>query len=491
MQNRAASLVVPLLGLLASCSTALEPRNSGHETAQRQSIRKWAACDGRADDFQAVATAFAAASHGAFTLLIDCPVRLQMGLDNSRTLFIDDGTSVEFAGIGKFTIDNVFHPAFVIASSSDITLSNWDVEYVGGLPVNWDVGGYEQNGQLVKKSGYAQPAATFNDQTLAAWLTTHRNITFRGASPIWVGPANTSTVFYLTGDVSGLRVMGLKLHVPPQAGGDHFIPMAFSFSKNYKSNQVVTRQTALTAEYVAIPHGVTFADVDFDGTYFGWQGNVQDASFQHIRSHRYGDLQDQNGANVGGIGKWFAPPHLFYLNYSKDGDPALFNRRIKIQDVVDSGPRVGQARDQGQGDGTSGYALSLKIGGFDCQVDGYQSSRPDGFLDLLASDGLTISNVTATYDSSFLHNLYPGWRFPDSPYRNITAENIVITDLATDSVQAPIGSAMQSSNYHIVIRNVTVRLKHWSGSGAPRAVIAGDKNAVSIDYVIGSGPDGH
>ena len=472
---------VLLLSLSVSCSTGIQSRSP---PAGGQSIRKWAVCDGRADEFQAVATAFAAASHGAFKLIVDCPVRIHMGLDGSRALFIDDGTTVEFAGNGKFTIDNVFHPAFVVANSSNIRLADWDVEYVGGLPVNWDVGGYEQNGQLVKKAGYAQPATAFNDQTLTPWLTAHRGITFRAASAVWVGPTNTSALFYLTGDVSRLQVTRLRLHVPPAAGGDRFIPMAVSFSKNFKSNQVVTRETPLTSEYVAIPHEVTFTDIDLDGTYMGWQGNVQDATFQHIHSHRYGDLQDANGANVGGIGKWFAPPHLFYLNYSKDGDSALFNRHIKIQDVIDSGPRVGEARDK-EGERASGYALSLKIGGVDCQVDGYQSSRPDGFLDLLASNGVTIANVNATYDSSFLHNLYPGWRFPDSPYTNVTAENIVLTDLADHPVQAPIGSARQTSNSHIVIRNVTVHLRNWRGSSPPQAVIAGENNDVSINYSIG------
>src|SRR5208282_627634 len=115
---------------------------------------------------------------------------------------------------------------------------------------------------------------------------------------------------------------------------------------------------------------------------------VQDATFENITSHRYGDLQDANGGNVGGIGKWFAPPHLFYLNYVTDGDPALFNTNIQIRNVVDDGPRVGVARDKGGSDSISGYALSLKIGCIDCVVDTYSSSRPDGFLDVLPSNNL-------------------------------------------------------------------------------------------------------
>ncbi len=86
------------------------------------------------------------------------------------------------------------------------------------------------------------------------------------------------------------------------------------------------------------------------------------------------------------MGKWFAPPHLFYLSYAPNGDPALFNSNIRIRNVLDDGPRVGAARDKAASDGLSGYALSLKLGCVDCSVDNYITTRPDGFLDVLPSD---------------------------------------------------------------------------------------------------------
>src|SRR4029077_7646358 len=125
------------------------------------------------------------------------------------------------------------------------------------------------------------------------------------------------------------------------------IPVAFALAMNYKSKQTVTTKTPITGEYMAVPHDITFSNIVLDGTYMGWVGSVRDAVFENIQSHRYGDLQDARGQNVGGVGKWFAPPHLFYLNYLVDGDPALFNRNIRIHDVVDAGPRVGTARHKG------------------------------------------------------------------------------------------------------------------------------------------------
>lgn len=460
--------------------------------ATRKSIGGWVSCDGTTDDTEGVARAFAAARHSAFTLLVDCPVRLHSGVDIARAIFIDSGTNVAFSGAGKFTVDNVFHPAFVMANSNDIVLTNWNVEYDASLPVDWKTGGYENAGQFVASGSNAPPAGAFNNLTLTKWLTANRAIAFDSkqgyVSSHWVGQTNTSAVFFVTGDTFNVTVTGMRLYAPPTAGGDRFAPVVFSLTANYKSNQTVTSATPLTAQYVAIPHNLTFSDIDFDGTYMGWQGNTQNAVFDKIRSHRYSDLQDAKGGNVGGVGKWFAPPHLFYLSYLVDGDPALFNKNVRIHDVVDAGPRIGTARDKGGADTLSGYALSLKLGCVDCSVDTYTSNRPDGFMDVLASNGLTVSNVTATYDSAFLNNLFSGVRFPQTPYKDVAFDNVALTDTAQISVRMPVSSATQTSNENIVFKNVRTVINRWSGSGLPVPVVAGTGNSISMDVsILGTG----
>jgi hypothetical protein len=272
--------------------------------------------------------------------------------------------------------------------------------------------------------------------------------------------------------------------VPSTAGAERFVPVVFQFSPNYKSNQKVTANMPLTAQFYAVPHDLTFSNITLDGTYMGWVGGVQNAVFEHIRSHRYADLQGPQGENVGGVGKWFAPPHLFYLNYETKGDSALFNRNIRIHDVVDDGPRIGSARDKSGEEKLSGYALSLKIGCNDCSVDSYTSTRPDGFLDVLFADGLTISNVNATYDSTFLNNLFPGWRFPSSPYSNLTFENILLKDSAASAGYPPIGDSPVSTSKNIVLRNVQVKLNGYSGSRPLLPNIVGQGNQVALDYSI-------
>ena len=453
-----------------------------------KSIAGWVSCDGTTDDTTGVARAFAAARHSAFTLLVDCPVRLHIGTDIARTIFIDNGTNVTFSGAGKFTVDNVLHPAFVMANSNDIVLTNWNVEYDASLPVDSHTGGYENAGLMVASESNAPPAGAFNDLTLSKWLTANRAIVFDGkeghAAPIWVGPTNTSAVFYITGDASNVTVTGMRLYAPPTAGADRFVPMAFSMSANYKSNQNVTSATPQTAAHVTVPHNLTFYDIDFDGIYMGWQGGAQNAVFDKVRSHRYSDLQDAHGGNVGGVGKWFAPPHLFYLNYNIVGDHGLFNKNLRVHDVVDAGPRIGTPRDKGGADTLSGYADSIKIGGVDCSVDTYISKRPDGLMDVLSSDGLTVSNVSGTYNSAFLNNLFPGLRFPQLPYKNVTLDNVSLTDTASSSVRMPISSAAGASNENVVFKNVRTVINRWSGSGVPLPVVAGTGYSMSMDVSI-------
>jgi hypothetical protein len=478
----------PAQAIAGSASSSMVPVDAQNAPKLRKSIGNWVSCSGISDDTEGVARAFAAARHAAFTLVVDCPVRVHSGLDIGRVIYIDDGTTVEFTGAGKFTVDNVMHPAFVMANSTGITLTNWNVEYDALAPANPDVGGFANNGKFVTVAGHAQPSSAWNDIAMTSWVAANRALVFDRSEGIvrsrWAGSTNACAIFFINGDTSKVTITGLNVHVPSTAGAERFVPVVFQLSPNFRSNQKVTAKLPLTAQFYAVPHDLTFSNITLDGTYMGWVGGAQNVVFEHIRSHRYGDLQDPQGENVGGVGKWFAPPHLFYLVYDTTGDPALFNRKIRIHDVVDDGPRIGSARDKSGTDKLSGYALSIKIGCNDCSVDTYTTTRPDGFLDVLSADGLTISNVNATYDSAFLNNLFPGWRFPSSPYSNLIFENIALNDSAASTVYPPIGDSPLASNKNIVFRNVQVKLNRWSGSRPLLPNIVGQGNQVALDYSI-------
>lgn len=412
--------------------------------------------------------------------MIDCPVNVKIGSDISRPIFIDNGTSVEFTGNGKFTVDNQFIPAFVMANSNNITLTNWNVEYDGGISVIQAVT-YENNGQI----GVGKPGNMFSDVRLTHWLATNRAIVFDsvdGVNSEWAGTTNACAVFLLTGDTSNVSVTGMQLYVPAAALGSQFIPVAFTLSMNFKSSQTLKAGLPVTSKYFAVPHNLTFSNLRLDGTYMGFVGGVQNSLFENITSQRYGDLQDANGNNVGGVLKWFAPPHLFYLN-NPSTDSSLFNQSLTFSNVVDSGIRIGRARDAAGTEALSGSALSLKLACVSCTVDTYTSARPDGFMDVLESNGVTVSNVTASYDSAFLNNLYPGVRFPTTGYTNLKFQNVSLTDTAASTSVGPIGSLNETTNQAIVMSNVTVNMTKWvAPSSQLYPVVGGQGNNVQLNY---------
>jgi hypothetical protein len=428
-----------------------------------RSIRQWVSCDGKTDDRHGVAQAIDAAKNNAFTLVVDCPVFISVGSDVSRPIFIDNGTTVAFSSAGRFITDNAHIPAFVIANSAHIRLLDWKILYVGKLQIDTQFSGYTMDGQFIPQAGRSKPSSAFNDIVLTAWLAKNRSIKFSGTYSPWVGPTSTASLFYLVGSVRDVDIRGLHVFVPKDAPASRFVPMVFTSAVGFRDNQTATRDTPLNSDRFAVPSDLTFTDIDFDGTYMGWQGVYQDAVFKNIRSHRYADLQDDEGGNVGGVGKWFAPPHLFYLG-SALTDNGLRNEHVRISNVIDFGVRAGTARDRDR-EHLSGYANSLKIGGHDIQVDHYTSHRPDGFADLTTCDKMTVTNVEATFDSSFINDLFPGLRFPAGPpgYRALTLKNIHLVDLAPISKHAPIDGNNLETNENVTFDNVSAEVTAWGG----------------------------
>jgi hypothetical protein len=455
--------------------------------AASRSISEWTSCTGTRDDTSGAMAAFAAAKNGAFTLIVDCPLFLHSGLAVDRGIFIDNETTVQFTAAGKFIVDNMFHPAFIIANSFDINLVDWNVEWQGSVPVNPNFGGYYLNGAWVASSGITQPAAAFNDVVLSNWLSAHRAVNFNEnqgwVKSIWVGGINPAAVFFITGQTSVVNISGLNLYAPANAGGNQFIPVAFSLSANWKSSQTVTGKTPFTAQYAAVPRWLTFSNINLDGTYMGWQGNVQETTFENITSGRYGDLQDANGGTVGGVGKWFPPPHLFYLN-TRSPDPLLLNTSITLSSVTDNGPRVGVARDTAS-NGSSGYANSLKLGCNSCSVNNYIARRPDGFMDVLPSSGLTVSNVFTSFNSEFLNDLYPaGIRFPSTGYAGVTFQNVYLLDTASRTIHGPIGNSTNSSNKGVVLGGLQISMTSWAGANLPLPTITGSDTDISLEFTM-------
>ncbi len=455
-----------------------------------RSIRTFgAACDGITDDRDHLAAGIDAAKNNAFTLIIDCPVFMHVGMDIAKPIFFDSGVTVTFTSVlndpantGKLIVDNVMEPAFVISHTSNITLTDWNIEYVGTTPITPAAGGYYNNGAFVANAGNFPVQSAFNDVTLKTWQRTHRGIVFDGShgwvSALWAGPTNDCAIFQLTGDASNLRITGMNAHVPQNALVSQYIPMLFSSTPGWKSNTTVSGVTQQDGTTAAVPANITFDNITLDGYYMGWQGQHKNTTWNHIRAYRYGDLQDNAGGNIGGNlagvaepnNKWFAPPHLYYLNYNNinGNQQALANQNIVLTDIVDAGPRLGLARDI-PGHPVSGNIVSIKVGGFNTLVDGYTSNRPDGFLYVLPGDGIVLKNMSGTYDSAFLNNMALGFGFQQSTagyvYKNVTLQNISLTDSAAVTSFKPINGNIYYPNENIS-GSITVTLNQWTGGGA-------------------------
>lgn len=463
-----------------------------------RSVSEWVSCGGNLDDTAGLARAIDAARHNAFTLVVDCPVLVHIGEDIGKTIFIDDDTSIRFRAQGKLIVDNVFVPAFAIVNAANVNLVNWRVEYRAQVPIDPQRDGYVNNGTFVAFPGPVRPAYAFNDVTLKNWLTTHKGVTFQSANPWWTGPISTMAVFHIRGTTHHLTIRGMQLTVPQTAGGHQFIPVAFSFIPGPRSGMTIASNTPFDEASYAVPSQLTFADIVLDGTYMGWLGNVQDTQFSGVRSNRYGDLQDETGGTMGGVGKWFPPPHLFYLNNNTTESSTLFNRNLTLSQIQDLGPRIGVARDVSASEPRSGYANSLKIGGNNVMVDSYLSNRPDGFLDLLSSNGLTIKGLRGRYDSNFLHGMYPGIRFPSTGYRNILITDSRISDIASGSgstIQPVGGMAGAGPNDNVQIQDLKVTISNWALGDyklleESAARIYGTNHQVDMTYTIGATPLG-
>lgn len=96
-----------------------------------RSIQEFANCTTTVDQRDGVAAAFAAASGGAFTLVFDCPVFVNISLDIAKPIFVESGTNVVFRGDGQLWLANQLLPAFLFVNVMDIVLQDWDIQYAG------------------------------------------------------------------------------------------------------------------------------------------------------------------------------------------------------------------------------------------------------------------------------------------------------------------------------------------------------------------------
>ena len=441
-----------------------------------RSIREFAQCSATVDQREGVATALAAARAAAFTLVIDCPVFVHIGLDIARPLFVESGTRVVMRGTGRLSVDNALLPAFVLANVRDVELLDWDVLYTGSqlypditgaLSIQAAIGYYLLNGTRVADNYSAPVAASFNDLTLRQYYAAHRNVS--GADPAWSGPTNLAAMFNLMGDTQDVRISGMRLTASGKRAVD-FVLVAFGFNVGWLSDQRLRPGQPFNGSTAAIPTHLTFSDLVLDGVYMGFVGSARHSTFARITSLRYSDLQAPDGDSVtmGGCVApnstdcWFPPPHLFYFNFGAPDttDEALWNVNLTVTDVSDQGLRVGP----GHRVLTSGNCCSLKIGAVNSTVQRYFSARKDGAVDVVWARGLTVEALTAVYNSTFLEERWPAWRFTEPYYHDVRLSNVLITDVAAVNAWPPLYGNTSPNNTGMLFTNVMLVTNNlWPG----------------------------
>lgn len=405
---------------------------------------------GATDSDLAVQTVFAAMVNSGKTLYVNCPVKFTIGSDPTKTVFIGNGTDVQFGPAGIFIVDNNYIAAFVMLGTLGSRWVDAKFEYVGSQPVasNTALGG------------------ALNDGRMKTYATTVLGNTFSGSgSTLYTSPTNATCVLRIMG-ATRINMIRPKFYVPDGVGASSYMPCAVEIAPIWTPGSLVTNNNQIQNSSTSIvTQDVNFYDSVLDGFLMGFVG-TGNLRLINPKFMRYSDLQDSAGANVGGVGTWFAPPHAVYM---LAGDPS-YGASIHITNGLDTGAFIGNRRTSG-----SGWALSLKIdisnGG---TVDGWATYRPDGCMDLINNynnqTGGSVRNMTCVFNSNTAGSdggHWPAVRFPGA-YNEQTAtfDNIVMIDTAVAPFMFPFSgpqnsSASADSNNNMSFTNMKVFLNDW------------------------------
>jgi hypothetical protein len=512
---------------------------------------------GVTDSRAAVQSAITANASTTQKIVVNCPIKITLGYDYTKPVFIPSNVDMEFGPNGYFIVDNLGMPAFVLEDSTDVTIRNLQIEYVGQFGT-----------QNIYGSGLpaAGSGSIFNNTTLKTWATANRGITFGSSqNPYWSGAVNICAIVEVRGGTR-LNFQGGRIFAAPGTNVANYAPVVFSFNIEWNPNQTVANGVEISPSIGSYPDSVTVSDFKLDGYLMGFVGGVTNGYFHDVEGFRYADLQDgtsgtitlssvpSNGAtsgtlatawpnqsgyyalcvtqagcyaatstnyfityltqgstsmgtfspavsgspssatfysgNIGGVGSWFAPPHLFYMDSDVIDSTHAFPSSEKIANIIDFGIRaptsLGYARPS-----SSGSALSMKIEpDNNTVVENYTTLRPDGCADLLTQNGYsngTIRGFYCSYNSNLATvdgNYVWGIRFPSTlGFNNLSMPEFTIIDTAAAPTQFPVIPFSQAGNSDVVMAGWHVFLNDWPAGATwyPGFEIAGNQMYLDAD----------
>lgn len=363
-------------------------------------------------------------------VLLDGKIFIDVAATGTKSIFLDDNHWIEGTADSELIINNLRSPAFIIALANNVTFKNlnilWNQTY-STLPID-------------SQTNSANQAQVEN------WLIANKGMTFTGADPAWSGAISFWAVFNIRGS-SNILLEDVSLRVPDGVNAQQFCPYFMKLTTEYNEGSTVSNEDNDPRTQTT---NVTLRRLTLDGTIMGIQGNVSNFNVETLRSHRYSDIQNAEGGDIGGNGgTWSPPPHLFYIN--KDGQPNDSNG-IFMSDVIDYGEYVGSVNVRSGG----GYCNSLKLTDdiTNVLVDGYKSYRRDGLADMQNITNGTFKNIYAESETSIFQDRYKfnTLRFLGN-FDNVIFENMTLKDNSLTSTVYPLDSA---DGVNVSLRGVEV-----------------------------------
>jgi len=253
---------------------------------------------GSVDSRAGLNTALQAATAAGKTFVIDCIVRVTIGTDITKAIFVPPNATIVFAAGCYIITDHVMVPLFCICNSSNVTFVNYSVQYVGTFGVT----AIDQQNPADSNHG---TLANFNDTTVKNYLAANWGNTYSGSgSSLFPSATNACAQILISGQANHLNFLGKsRAWVPDTAPACNFIPCFISVFPQWLANTLITSAIQVSAPVpatAAAPDHILIEDLELDGCYMGIVGTATHIQVNTCRSIRYSDLQDANGTNVGG-----------------------------------------------------------------------------------------------------------------------------------------------------------------------------------------------
>lgn len=286
---------------------------------------------GATDSRAALVTAFAAVAGSNVVLKVNCPVKITIGTDYTKALFVQSGTNLSFGPNGYFIVDNVGTGVFVFESVHDITWLNTKVLYQGNFGIAGGINSAVAPLLNVPNNLNAQITSYLSALYTSSGGTQGNSFT-GGATAIWPGVFNRCAIFQIDGQSYRINFIGgnSRIWVADNATAGQYAPALFALGNAWNPGLAVSSGTTMTTANTSVP-SVRFNGWDFDGFYMGIVG-AGNLIYTNSTAHRYSDIQDgtsgtvlfsgalSSGATSGTLASsWSYPTGIYALTFALTG----------------------------------------------------------------------------------------------------------------------------------------------------------------------------